>query len=174
MKRQIILFVASFIGDYMEKNIFVCVLMVVAVCGILYWLKPTKLVQAEEQKVGNSEYGVVYINPDTVEAVKRDNAYYLIVSAEEIYTDEKFLQQLRQGEDLQNAVSALDLYMFTNDGRFYCTPQRYIIDKDNNVCADLGGDMQMAAVDEKIISDIYVSALKILENNQRFQSMILK
>ena len=148
----------------------ICIVCVVAVIC----LYPHNKVQAQQQKVGNSDFGVVYINPDTVEAVQKDNVYYLVVSVEEVYTDEKFLEQLRSGEDMQEAVSALDLYMFTNDGRFYCTPQRYVIDKSSKVCADLGGDVQMKPVDERIITDIYVSALKVLENRQRFQSMIAK
>ena len=148
----------------------ICIVCVVAVIC----LYPHNKVQAQQQKVGNSDFGVVYINPDTVEAVQKDNVYYLVVSVEEVYTDKKFLEQLRSGEDMQEAVSALDLYMFTNDGRFYCTPQRYVIDKNSKVCADLGGDVQMKPVDERIITDIYVSALKVLENRQRFQSMIAK
>ena len=158
----------------MEKFVFICTVLLVIVCGALYWFRPAKEVQASGQKVGNSDYGVVYINPDTVEAVQKDNVYYLVVSVEEVYTDKKFLEQLRSGEDMQEAVSALDLYMFTNDGRFYCTPQRFVIDKNSKVCADLGGDVQMKPVDERIITDIYVSALKVLENRQRFQSMIAK
>ena len=94
MKRQIFLFVASFIGDCMEKFVFICTVLLVIVCGVLYWFRPAKEVQASGQKVGNSDYGVVYINPDTVEAVQKDNVYYLVVSVEEVYTDEKFLEQL--------------------------------------------------------------------------------
>lgn len=160
----------SFFREHMFFLFIICIVCVVAVIC----LYPHNKVQAQQQKVGNSDFGVVYINPDTVEAVQKDNVYYLVVSVEEVYTDKKFLEQLRSGEDMQEAVSALDLYMFTNDGRFYCTPQRYVIDKNSKVCADLGGDVQMKPVDERIITDIYVSALKVLENRQRFQSMIAK
>ncbi|WP_304065054.1 hypothetical protein [Megamonas hypermegale] len=160
----------SFFREHMFFLFIICIVCVVAVIC----LYPHNKVQAQQQKVGNSDFGVVYINPDTVEAVQKDNVYYLVVSVEEVYTDKKFLEQLRSGEDMQEAVSALDLYMFTNDGRFYCTPQRFVIDKNSKVCADLGGDVQMKPVDERIITDIYVSALKVLENRQRFQSMIAK
>ena len=160
----------SFFREHMFFLFIICMVCIVAIIC----LYPHNKVQAQQQKVGNSDFGVVYINPDTVEAVQKDNVYYLVVSVEEVYTDKKFLEQLRSGEDMQEAVSALDLYMFTNDGRFYCTPQRFVIDKNSKVCADLGGDVQMKPVDERIITDIYVSALKVLENRQRFQSMIAK
>lgn len=135
---------------------------------------PEKTAQAAqaEQKIGNSDYGEMYIYPDTVEAVKKDDRYFVIVSTEDKYTDEKFLAQLRQGENMQNAASTLCLYMFTNDGRFYCMPQRYLIDSEGKVCADLGSDMQFRAIDEKILTDVYTAALKVLEDKKRFQSMM--
>ena len=37
---------------------------------------------ATEQRIGNSDYGIMYIYPDTVEAVKKDGRYYVVVSAE--------------------------------------------------------------------------------------------
>ena len=127
---------------------------------------------AIEQKVGNSDYGIMYIYPDTVETVKKDDKYYVVVSAEDRYTDEKFLSELRQGENMQNAVSTLCLYMFTNDGRFYCMPQRYLIDNEGKVCVDLGSDMQFKGIDEKILTQVYTASLKVLESKQRFQGMM--
>ncbi|WP_303996589.1 hypothetical protein [Megamonas hypermegale] len=160
----------NFLKDHIFFVIIICIVFVAA----FMWLRPHDKVQAQQQEVGKSDFGVVYIDTDTVDTVKKDNMYYLIVSVEERYTDETFLQQLRQSEETKDAVSALDLYMFTNTGGFYCVPQRYLVDKDGKVCADLGSDMQMKPVDEKIISDIYVNALKVLENKQRFQSMMNK
>ena len=160
--------------SFVKDNIFLAAVVFVAFIVAFLWLRPSDKVQAQQQEVGKSDFGTVYINTDTIDTVKKDNAFYLIVSVEEIYTDESFLQQLRQSEDTKDAVSALDLYMFTNDGRYYCMPQRYLVDKDGKVCTDLGSDMQMKPIDEKIISDIYVKALKTLENNKRFQSMISK
>lgn len=162
----------------MEKQLLLFAVLIVIICGCVYWFKPAKAVQAEVQthlqEVGAGDFGTVYIDTDTVDAVKKDNVFYLIVSVEEVYTDEAFLQQLHQSEDTKDAVSAMDLYMFTSDGRYYCMPQRYLVDKDGKICADLGSDMQMKPIDEKIISAIYVKALKFLENKQRFQSMIVK
>ena len=134
---------------------------------------PDKTVYAsEEQKVSNSDYGEMYIYPDTVEAVKKDKRYFVVVSAEDRYTDEKFLAHLRQGKNMENAVSTLALYMFTNDGRFYCMVQRYLIDSEGKVCVDLGSDMQFRAIDEKILTDVYTASLKVLEDKKRFQNMM--
>lgn len=158
----------------MEKYFVLFITVVFVICGLVYWFIPIKEVQAQQQKVGKSDFGIVYIDTDTINTLKKDNSYYLIVSVEEIYTDKQFLQQLEQNEETKDAVSALDLYMFTNDGKFYCMPQRFLVDRDNKVCANLGSDMQMKAINKKIISDIYVSSLKFLENKQRIQTMMNK
>ena len=160
--------------NFVKDNIFLVAVVFVVFLITFLWLRPDGRAQAQQLEVGKSDFGTVYINTDTIDTVKKGNAFYLIVSVEEIYNDEAFLQQLRQSEDTKDAVSALDLYMFTNDGRYYCMPQRFLVDKDGKVCADLGSDMQMKPIDEKIISDIYVKALKSLEDKQRFQSMISK
>lgn len=158
MKKYILLIIGLMIGVYAMADDF--------------YPQKAQAAQQTEQKVGSSDYGVMYIYPDTVEAVKKDNRYFVVVSAEDRYTDEKFLAQLRQGENMQNAVSTLCLYMFTNDGRFYCMAQRYLIDSEGKVCADLGSDMQFRAIDEKILTDVYTAALKVLEDKKRFQSMM--
>ena len=141
---------------------------------MVYGVYPEKTAEATQpvgQKVGNSDYGVMYIYPDTVEAVKKDNRYFVVVSAEDRYTDEKFLAELRQGENMQNVVSTLYLYMFTNDGRFYCIPQRCLIDNEGKVCVDLGKDMQFRAINEKILVEVYIASLKVLESKERSQNM---
>ncbi|WP_304153892.1 hypothetical protein [Megamonas hypermegale] len=156
----------------MKKYIFIVVLLM-GVCSMITMIYPDKTVYAsEEQKVGNSDYGEMYIYPDTVEAVKKDKRYFVVVSAEDRYTDEKFLAHLRQGKNMENAVSTLALYMFTNDGRFYCMVQRYLIDSEGKVCVDLGSDMQFRAIDEKILTDVYTASLKVLEDKKRFQNMM--
>lgn len=156
----------------MKKYIFIVVLLM-GVCSMITMIYPDKTVYAsEEQKVSNSDYGEMYIYPDTVEAVKKDKRYFVVVSAEDRYTDEKFLAHLRQGKNMENAVSTLALYMFTNDGRFYCMVQRYLIDSEGKVCVDLGSDMQFRAIDEKILTDVYTASLKVLEDKKRFQNMM--
>ena len=62
--------------------------------------------------------------------------------------------------------------MFTNDGKYYCMPQRYLIDSQGKVCGDLGSNMQMQMIDDKVVSKIYTSALKSLSDKKRFQNMM--
>lgn len=164
--------------NFLKDHIYLVAVFFAVFVVAFMWLRPSDKVQAEVQpqlqEVGKSDFGTVYIDTNTIDTVKKNNVYYLIVSVEERYTDETFLQQLRQSEETKDAVSALDLYMFTNDGRYYCIPQRFLVDKNGKVCSNLGSDMQMKPIDEKIISDIYVKALKVLEDRQRFQSMMGK
>lgn len=158
------------IKDNMEiMSIFILCVIIIGI----FFFKPIKHAEAQASKmVGNSDLGTVYIDTDTVEVVKKDGQYYLIVSAEEHYKESNFLTELRKDEDLKDTVSSLTLYMFTNDGKYYCMPQRYLIDSQGKVCGDLGSNMQLQMIDDKIISKIYTSALKTLEDKKRFQNMM--
>lgn len=161
--------------DILKDNIGIigvfCVIIIAV--GIFFWSKPTKQVEAQTNKIiGETNTGVVYIDIDTIETVKKGENFYLIVSAEEHYKESSFLTELRKDEDLKDTVSSLTLYMFTNDGRYYCMPQRYLIDSQGKVCGDLGSDMKLQMIDDEIISKIYVNALKTLENKQRFKGIM--
>lgn len=147
--------------------------VVIVIVGIFFLHKPIKQAEAQANKmIAQTDIGTVYIDVDTIDTVKKDGNFYLIVSAEEHYKDSEFLTELRKGEDLQDVVSSLTLYMFTNDGRYYCTPQKYLIDSQAKVCADLGSNMQLQMIDDKVISKIYTEALRVLEDKQRFQNMV--
>lgn len=161
--------------DILKDNIgLIGILFVVVIgIGIFFWSKPTKQVEAQANKmIAQTDIGTVYIDTDNIEALKKDGKLYLIVSVEEHYKDSNFLTELRKGEDLQDVVSSLTLYMFTNDGRYYCTPQRYLIDSQGKVCADLGSSMQLQMINDKVISKIYTESLRSLEDKRRFQTMI--
>ena len=70
-------------------------------------------------EAGKTDVGVLYIDSESVSTVKKDGKYYLAFFAEEKYTDEAFLAALRQGEDMQNAVSGISLYLFNTFGSEY-------------------------------------------------------
>lgn len=161
--------------DILKDNIgLIGILFVIVIgVGIFFWSRPIKQVEAQTNKmIGETNTGVVYIDIDTIETVKKGENFYLIVSAEEHYKESSFLTELRKDEDLKDTVSSLTLYMFTNDGRYYCMPQRYLIDSQGKVCGDLGSDMKLQMIDDEIISKIYVNALKTLEDKQRFKGMM--
>ncbi|MDQ9831350.1 hypothetical protein RFX70_21450, partial [Acinetobacter baumannii] len=56
---------------------------------------PNKTAEANKLEIGSSDYGQMYIDTDTVTTVKKDEQYFLVVNAEEYYTDEKFLEKLQ-------------------------------------------------------------------------------
>lgn len=147
--------------------------VVIIIVGIFFLHKPIKQAEAQANKmIAQTDIGTVYIDVNTIDTVKKDGNFYLIVSAEEHYKDSEFLTELRKGEDLQDVVSSLTLYMFTNDGRYYCTPQKYLIDSQGKVCGNLGSNMQLKMIDDVVISKIYTESLRSLEDKQRFQTMI--
>ncbi len=119
-------------------------------------------------EAGKTDVGVLYIDGDSINTVKKDGKYYLAVFAEEKYTDAEFLAVLRQGEDMQNAAGNISLYLFNTYGSAYFIGASYVIDADGNVCADLGADTKLKAVgNNKTLRNAYTMALKILERRNR-------
>lgn len=119
-------------------------------------------------EAGKTDVGVLYLDGDSVNTVKKDGKYYLAFFAEEKYTDQKFLASLRQGEDMQNAAGNISLYLFNTYGSAYFIGASYVIDADGNVCADLGADTKLKAVgNNKTLRNAYTMALKILERRNR-------
>ena len=83
--------------------------------------------------------------------------------AEEQYTDAEFLKSLREDESLQNAVSAMYLYLFNNNGTEYTVAAHYIIDKDGKVCLDMGGETAVQQTKgKKEMLNVYTKALDAL------------
>lgn len=115
------------------------------------------------QKAGETDVGVLYVDVDSAQSVSKDGQLYLAVFAEEQYTDVDFLNLLHEDESLQNAVGAMYLYLFNSNGTEYTKAAHYIIDKDNKVCLDMGGE---AAVQQtkgnKEMLNVYTKALDAL------------
>lgn len=115
------------------------------------------------QKAGETDVGVLYVDVDSVQSLSKDGQLYLAVFAEEQYTDADFLNLLHEDESLQNAVGAMYLYLFNSNGTEYTKAAHYIIDKDNKVCLDMGGE---AAVQQtkgkKEMLNVYTKALDAL------------
>ena len=102
-------------------------------------------------EAGKTDVGVLYIDSESVNTVKKDGKYYLAFFAEEKYTDQTFLASLRQGEDMAGAASAITL-------------ANYIVDSEGKVCADLGADMTpVDARNNATMRNAYTMALKILQ-----------
>ena len=115
-------------------------------------------------EAGQTDVGVLYIDGDSVNTVKKDGYYYLAFFAEEKYTDQNFLTALRQGEDMANATSSVSLYLFNTFGSQYFIGASYIVDAEGKVCADLGADTEMKDVgNNKTLRNAYTMALKLLE-----------
>ena len=105
-------------------------------------------------EAGKTDVGVLYIDSESVNTVKKDGKYYLAFFAEEKYTDQTFL----------NAVSAVTLYLFNTFGNEYIIGANYIVDSEGKVCADLGADMTpVDARNNATMRNAYTMALKILQ-----------
>lgn len=142
------------------------------VSGLLAALCITAPAEADAQNfenVGKTECGVLYIDKDSVSTVKKDEVFYLAVIGEEKYTDQEFLEDLKEGENMQDAASLLQLYLFNNRGTQYMVAARYVLDSKGQVCADLGSENVLHEIGkDKTMLNAYTVALKAMENKKRF------
>lgn len=126
------------------------------------------------QKAGETDVGTLYVDVDSVQSLSKSGQLYLAVFAEEQYTDAEFLKSLREEESLQNAVSAMYLYLFNNNGTEYTVAAHYIIDKDGKVCLDMGGETAVQQTKgSKEMLNVYTKALDAL-NKKAQQSKWLR
>lgn len=115
------------------------------------------------QKAGETDVGVLYVDVDSAQSLSKDGQLYLAVFAEEQYTDADFLNLLHEDESLQNAVGAMHLYLFNSNGTEYTKAAHYIIDKDNKVCLDMGGETAVQQTKgNKEMLNVYTKALDAL------------
>ncbi len=109
-----------------------------------------------------------------MQSLSKSGQLYLAVFAEEQFTDAEFLKSLREDESLQNAVSAMYLYLFNNNGTEYTVAAHYIIDKDGKVCLDMGGETAVQQTKgKKEMLNVYTKALDAL-NKKAQQSKWLR
>lgn len=126
------------------------------------------------QKAGETDVGTLYVDVDSVQSLSKSGQLYLAVFAEEQFTDAEFLKSLREDESLQNAVSAMYLYLFNNNGTEYTVAAHYIIDKDGKVCLDMGGETAVQQTKgKKEMLNVYTKALDAL-NKKAQQSKWLR
>lgn len=126
------------------------------------------------QKAGETDVGTLYVDVDSVQSLSKSGQLYLAVFAEEQFTDAEFLKSLREDESLQNAVSAMYLYLFNNNGTEYTVAAHYIIDRDGKVCLDMGGETAVQQTKgKKEMLNVYTKALDAL-NKKAQQSKWLR
>lgn len=126
------------------------------------------------QKAGETDVGTLYVDVDSVQSLSKSGQLYLAVFAEEQFTDAEFLKSLREEESLQNAVSAMYLYLFNNNGTEYTVAAHYIIDRDGKVCLDMGGETALQQTKgKKEMLNVYTKALDAL-NKKAQQSKWLR
>ena len=125
-------------------------------------------------KAGETDVGTLYVDVDSAQSLSKSGQLYLAVFAEEQFTDAEFLKSLREDESLQNAVSAMYLYLFNNNGTEYTVAAHYIIDKDGKVCLDMGGETAVQQTKgKKEMLNVYTKALDAL-NKKAQQSKWLR
>lgn len=142
------------------------------ICSLLIYLFPNSSWAASHisnyVEAGRTEVGSLYINLDNIQTVRKNNEFFLITSVEERYTDQKFLADIRQSEGLEKAVGMLTLYVFDNHGASYAIARQYIYDQENNICLDLGSNMQMQNVGtDRNLLNLYEVSLKSIERKQK-------
>lgn len=127
------------------------------------------------QKAGETDVGTLYVDIDSVQSLSKSGQLYLAVFAEEQFTDAEFLKSLREEESLQNAVSAMYLYLFNNNGTEYTVAAHYIIDRDGKVCLDMGGETALQQTKgKKEMLNVYTKALDALNKKAQQSKWLCK
>lgn len=144
--------------------------LVAAVMALFISAAPAEALAQKLVEAGKTDCGILYIDTESVSTVKKDGKFYLTVFAEEKFTDESFLQVLRQGEDMQDASGAIYLYLFNSFGSEYFVASNYILSSDGKVCADLGAENMPRQVGrDKLMKNVYVMSIKILEQKKTYR-----
>lgn len=158
-----------------EYVIFVIVIILaVTITIVKFWPNKAQAAQENYLPVVKTDFGTVYLDTDSVQAVKKNESYYIVFTAEERYTDKEFLNTLRQGEDMQDVVATLYLYMFSNDGAYYWVPNHYLIDSQGKICVDLGSIKAQSVSGDAVLLKLYSSALKVMEDKKRLEGIKLR
>lgn len=128
------------------------------------------------QVAGNTSVGTLYVDTSKTEAVQKNGTYFLVVFAEEKYSDKVFLEKLHKNKLLKDVTGAAYLYLFDNKGSSYCVAAKYLVDEQGKVCLNYGSDMQMKQLTakDKTMLNAYTMCLKALEDKKRFQTKSLK
>lgn len=92
----------------------------------------------------------------------------------QILAVEKFTSSIIGNNNVNIVIDNSSIIDRIINGKYYCMPQRYLIDSQGKVCGDLGSSMQLQMIDDEIVFKIYTNALKTLEDKNRFQSMMKK
>lgn len=92
----------------------------------------------------------------------------------QILAVEKFTSSIIGNNNVNIVIDNSSIIDRIINGKYYCMPQRYLIDSQDKVCGDVSSSMQLKMIDEEIIFKIYTNALKILENKNCFQRMTKK
>lgn len=146
------------------KNFFIICLLLWS-CLLPQFASAQNLVQA-----GETDVGILFVDTDNVQSVKRDGAFYLAVLSYEKFTDQGYINALREDEDLTQAVGAVYMYLFDNCGTKYCIVSHYIVEDDGKICLDLGANLELQpCTNNKTMLEAYTKALKALEDKNRWR-----
>ena len=92
----------------------------------------------------------------------------------QILAVEKFTSSIIGNNNVNIVIDNSSIIDRIINGKYYCMPQKYLIDSQGKVYGDLGSSMQLQMIDDEIIFKIYTNALKTLEDKNRFQRMMEK
>ncbi len=120
------------------------------------------------QVVDTTPGGTMFIDTDSVKAVVIDNEYWLAVSAEDEYTNKKFLNDFRKGTGLKDAIGTYYVYLFDNHGSKYKVVAEYIVDEQGQVLKDKGQNMTARSTEgEKTLVLLYTKALDVYQAQEQ-------
>ena len=139
--------------------------------NIVIAIWPAEVNASNLVQAGKTDCGILYVDTGTVEVLKKDSQYYLVFAAEERFTDTEFLQALHKDEDLVNVMSAYYLYMFNSSGIEYYMLNKYLLDEEGKVVADLSETAKATIIgkDDVALVRAYAISLKVIDKKKRMR-----
>ncbi len=108
--------------------------------------------------------GAMYIDIDSVQALKKGNDHYLAVVAKEPFTNQKYLSEFRKTTGLKTAEGAYYTYLFDNHGTTYMVAGDFVYDKDGQIVEDRGQKMTpMSMQGQATLLKVYNKALDVYQ-----------
>ncbi|MDO5787565.1 MAG: hypothetical protein Q4P09_07660 [Phascolarctobacterium sp.] len=141
------------------------------ILNIIVAIWPVEANASNLVQAGKTDCGMLYVDIDTVEVLKKDSQYFLLFAAEEKFTDTEFLQALHSDEDLATVTSAYYLYMFNSSGIEYYLLNKYLLDDAGKVVVDLSEEAKAIVLRREDIALLraYAISLKVVDKKKKIR-----
>lgn len=150
--------------------------LITLLCILLTLLCTSALAAASSAgtKIGSTASGDVYLDPGSVQPLRRGQQMFLLLQAEIRYNAQALAQLQQLDPQLAAATAVTQLYLYNNDGTQAALLKSLYTDKDDRVVYSVDGSPALQPVKGRLQMQLYEAALDELERQKRISDMINK